>query len=101
MIKKIAIIFDILAVNVRLLVVPHDTDIHIHELSMDIPTPYSMRQWFDGSAEKRDFQTALKENTGSDFKDGDLLLIQDASTPLKILNENEKKSIVSFNSNKD
>jgi hypothetical protein len=28
-------------------------------------------------------------------------LIQDASTPLKILNENEKKSIVSFNSNKD
>ncbi len=87
--KRLAKLVDIPVDRMRTLVVPLNTEVHLHELPKSNPTRYHSRQWFDGSRDTR----KLRDISDMRLRDGDLLLVQDCDEPLRPLTPAEQLSV--------
>lgn len=88
--QGLSIIMDVSINSIRTMVVPRDTEFPLYELNQKSPPTNYGRSWFDPTKEKRLLRVVSHDLR---VRDGDLLLIQDESEPLKELSKADLKSI--------
>eukprot|EP01038_Epipyxis_sp_PR26KG_P004865 gene4865-6816_t len=88
--RALAIMTNIPIKSILAMIVPRDTEFSLSELNQKSPIRNYGRSWFDPSKEKKLLKFMSHEMR---VQDGDLILLQDSSEPLKELTKADLKSI--------
>jgi hypothetical protein len=88
--RGLSLLTDIPLDSMQAIVVPKDTEFLLSDLHLKSPPRNYGRAWFDPSKEQRLLRSMSHEMR---LTDGDVLLLQDTSEPLKVLSAEDHKSI--------